>query len=270
MSVIYNGGRLSLPDTLDCGQAFRWQDKGNGWEGTAMGRQLRLSQEGENIIFHCSQEEYDNIWRSYFDLDTDYAAIQAQLSELSPVLKQAIDFAPGIRILRQDPFEVICTFILTQNCNIPRIKGMVERLCQSFGTKIADGVFDFPTAETLAQQTVESLAPVRAGFRAKYLLEAARMVAGGQIPFEDIKSGDLDFGRKALQRIYGVGPKVAECVLLFGFYKTAAFPQDVWIKRAMAELFPGKGPEMFGTEAGLAQQYIFHYIRNRNKDVEAS
>lgn len=258
---------FDLAQTLDCGQAFRWrqlpsEDGFPIWEGAAFGKALRLQQTPDALLFFCPQEDLESTWQDYFDLEKDYAAKRAQLSAISPVLAQAIAFAPGIRILRQEPWEALCSFILSQNNHIPRIKGILERLCSLWGSPIPGGsLHAFPTPETLACLTVEDLAPLRAGFRAKYLLDAAQKVASGEVDLEKTARLPPEFGRNELQKIFGVGPKVAECALLYGFHKTECFPMDVWMKRAMAQLLPGRSPLEFGENAGLAQQYIFHYSR---------
>ena len=177
-------------------------------------------------------------------------------------MAEAAAFAPGIRILRQEPWEALCSFIISQNNHIPRIKGIIERLCQRLGAEIPGTAWHaFPTAERLAACSLEDLAPLRAGFRAKYLLDAARKVASGQVDLARVAAAPVEEGRRELQTIFGVGPKVAECALLYGFHKTECFPLDVWMKRAMATLLPGRRPEEFGENAGLAQQYLFHYSR---------
>lgn len=257
--------------TLTCGQAFRWQEVLNEdglplWEGAAMGKVLRLRKtqttQGDVISFFCSQEEFETIWGPYFDLETDYRAKRAALSSIDPILETAAGFAPGIRILRQEPWEALCSFIISQNNNIPRIQGIIGRLCRLLGEPIpGSGLFTFPDPERLAACSVEELSPLRAGFRAKYLIDAAKRVASGEIDLTKIARSPVTFGRSELQKILGVGPKVAECALLYGFHKTECFPMDVWMKRAMAVLLPGHAPEEFGENAGLAQQYLFHYSR---------
>ncbi|MGI6255491.1 MAG: DNA-3-methyladenine glycosylase family protein [Acutalibacter sp.] len=258
---------FDLAQTLDCGQAFRWVEltrEGEHclWEGAAFGKVLRLEQQGEQVWFLCSREDLETTWREYFDLGEDYEQKRAQLSAMSPALKEAAAFAPGIRILRQEPWEALCSFIISQNNHIPRIKGIIQRLCDGFGEAV-DGTdwHAFPTPQTLASRTLEDLAPLRAGFRAKYLLDAARKVASGQVDLELVSRAPVEVGRQELQKIFGVGPKVAECALLYGFHKTGCFPMDVWMKRAMATLLPGRSPQEFGENAGLAQQYLFHYSR---------
>lgn len=254
---------FDLAQTLDCGQAFRWRQAGPGqWEGAARGQVLALTQSGEDLELSCSREEWEQTWRAYFDLDEDYGRIRRELVAVSPVLKEAATFAPGIRILRQEPWEALCTFILSQNNNIKRIKGLVERFCQSFGQPIENSEwYGFPQAEDLAALSIKALEPLRCGYRAAYVLDAARKVAAGELDLARIAREPAAFGRQELRKIHGVGPKVAECALLYGFHKMECFPMDVWMKRAMAQLLPGISPEDFGDCAGVAQQYIFHYSR---------
>lgn len=258
---------FDLAQTLDCGQAFRWRElapQGNMtlWEGAAFGKTLRLGQEGERVWFFCPLEEFEQVWRSYFDLDQDYEEKRRTLSKMSPALAEAAAFAPGIRILRQDPWEALCSFIISQNNHIPRIKGIIHRLCVQLGEPIPGTEWtSFPVPERLASCSLEDLAPLRAGFRAKYLLDAARKVASHQVDLDLVNRAPAEVGRQELRKIFGVGPKVAECALLYGFHKTECFPMDVWMKRAMATLLPGRSPEEFGENGGLAQQYLFHYSR---------
>lgn len=250
------------PDqTLDCGQSFRWEKSGDLWQGTAFGRRLCLQRQGDQLLFDCSQAEFDSIWRSYFDLDTDYASIRQELSTMDPVLAKACAYAGGIHILRQDSWEALCSFIISQNNNIPRIKGIIQRMCETLGERSPEGLFLFPTPQRLAASSLEELAPLRAGFRAKYLLSAARLVTEGKVDLQAISSMELGKARETLMLIHGVGPKVAECALLYGFHRLEAFPMDVWMKRVMERWYPDKKPEDFGPYAGIAQQYLFHYIR---------
>ncbi len=254
-----------LEETFQCGQCFRWRKQEDGsFAGIALGKYCRISGDIDNktIVFHnISMEEFEQIWVPYFDLETDYAAIRSRLVKLDPVMAEAAAFAPGIRILRQDPWEALCSFIISQNNNIPRIQGIVDRLCETFGEPV-EGGYAFPTPERMAQLTVEDLAPLRSGFRAKYLCSAAKLVADGTVDLQSLYTLPLPEARAMLMQIHGVGPKVAECVLLYGLHRMACFPMDVWIKRAMAVLFPGKDSCLFGEDAGMAQQYIFHYSRS--------
>lgn len=255
---------FSLPQILDCGQCFRWTPvDGNEthWQGFAMGHKLSIEQQGENCFFFspCSVEEFEQIWTPYFDLDCDYAAIKRALC-CDPIMREATGYAPGIRVLKQDGWETLCTFIISQNNNIKRIRGIVERFCQLFGEE-RNGGFDFPTAQRLASATPEDLAPLRAGFRAKYLLDAAQKVASAEVDLSLIPQLPYEKASALLQKIHGVGPKVADCTLLFGFYRLEAFPLDVWMKRAMKTLYPQGLPSEILLYRGIAQQYLFHYSR---------
>ena len=253
---------LDLAQTLDCGQCFRWEELPDGsFFGVALNRPCHLAMEGEELTFYnCPREEDDAYWEPYFDLGTDYTAVKEALC-LDPVLKKAIDFAPGIRVLRQPFFETLCTFLISQNNNIARIRGIVERLCALAGEPVAYGRFSFPDPARLAGFSLQELAPLRAGWRSAYLLNAAQQVALGQISEEELRALPLEQARLRLQSLRGVGPKVADCVLLFGLGRWQAFPRDVWINRAMDTLFPRGIPVCCRSQAGIAQQYIFAYAR---------
>lgn len=254
---------FDLAETLDCGQCFRWDPLPDGsFRGIAFQRQLHIYQDGDTFVLDGAREEdFQKYWREYFDLDFDYGAVRSQLSAWDPVMAQAARFAPGIRVLKQEPWEALCSFIISQNNNISRIKGIIARLCQCFGDPIPGGGYSFPEAERLCGLSPEDLEPLRCGFRAAYILSAAQLVAKGEINLSKIQLMPLPEAREQLMRIKGVGPKVAECALLYGMHRLDAFPLDVWMKRAMATLFPGKTPEDFGPYAGIAQQYLFHYSR---------
>lgn len=255
---------FSLPQILDCGQCFRWTPvDGNDahWQGFAMGRQMSIEQQRKDCFLFspCTPEEFEQIWAPYFDLDCDYGIIKTALC-CDPIMQEATSYAPGIRILKQDGWETLCTFIISQNNNIKRIRGIVERFCELFG-EAKDGGFDFPTAERLASATLEDLAPLRAGFRAKYLLDAAQKVSSGEVDLSLIPQLPYEEASALLQKIHGVGPKVADCSLLFGFHRLEAFPLDVWMKRAMKTLYPQGLPQEILPYRGIAQQYLFHYAR---------
>ncbi len=254
---------LDLEQTLDCGQSFRWKKQSDGsFKGVAYGKCVTVSLDGTDLyIENASKENFENIWYNYFDLSLDYGKIRSEIAKIHPVLKEAAQYAPGIRILRQEPYETLCTFIISQNNNIKRIKGIVARLCENFGEPIGDGEFSFPTAETMSRLVCDDLSVLRAGFRNRYLVDAAQKVASGEVDLEMCKKADYDSARRELMKITGVGTKVADCTLLFGMHRIEAFPIDVWMKRAMEKLFPDMTGADFGEYAGIAQQYIFHYSR---------
>ena len=213
---------LRLDQTLDCGQCITSSqtetetcqpDMEQTWHGRAKAHPLRISQLRDGSLLLHQPQDYP-LWEEYFDLTTDYDAIRRTLS-LDPTLKHAITFAPGIRILRQDPWEALCCFIISQNNNIKRIKGIVQRLCSCLGEPIpSSDCYSFPSPQRLATATLEELEPLRCGFRAKYLLDAARRVSSGQVQLDAIPQMPLEQARAHLMQIVGVGPKVADCALL--------------------------------------------------------
>lgn len=255
--------------TLDCGQCFQFSMEGTMWQGITGGHGAFIRQEESLLVVEEVSPHLvsDGYWRRYLDLDRDYEGIMAELRCFEP-MRRCMAFAPGIRVLRQPAWEALLAFIISQNNNVPRIKGIIRRLCENYGTPLAFG-WDFPRPEVLAALEEKDLAVLRCGWRAAYILDAARKVASGALPLEQIERLPLDEARQALQTIKGVGPKVAECVLLYGMGRTEAFPMDVWMKRAMQVLFDGKPSTIFGEYAGIAQQYIFHYCRTHPDEVRA-
>lgn len=258
--------KINIAATLDCGQCFRWEAMEDGrYRGIAFGKRITLYERDGCLCFeNISLDDFNTTFRHYFDLDRDYTQIRTQIAA-HPVLTDAVAFAPDIHILNQEPWETLCSFIISQNNNIPRIKGIVDRLCSAFGQPIDGGGFAFPPASVLAPLEAEDLAGLRAGFRARYILDAARRVDSGEINFDAIAAMPLADARASLMRITGVGIKVAECALLFGMGHIDAFPIDVWIQRAMAALLPDGLPPEFLPVAGIVQQYIFHYARSSGR-----
>lgn len=264
MNMVFESVRdLDLRETLGCGQCFRWKERPDGsFEGVVRGRLVQVRMAGDRLIVDGAKEPDRSLWYDYFDLGLDYGAIRQELSAIHPVLAEAARYAPGIRILNQEPFEALISFIISQNNNIKRITGIVERLCDCFGEPVGTtGRYTFPTAERLAALSPDDLAPIRAGFRHRYIIDAAEKVADGAVDLEALRTLPYDQAKAQLMRITGVGVKVADCVLLYGLHRTEGFPLDVWMKRAMAVLLPGIQPACFGRYAGIAQQYIFHYAR---------
>lgn len=261
---IYISGveHFGLEETFDCGQAFRWQAiDSNTWEGIALGRRLRVGKtDTEIVLYDCTLLEYEEKWKAYLDIDRDYGNIIATISQ-NEILKKAAEINSGIRILKQDNWEALCSFIISQNNNIPRIKGIIERLCEHFGEPLGNGGYAFPSAEIIAKLNPEDLSPIRCGFRARYIIDGARKYINKQIDLDIIATADIDTARDELMKITGVGVKVADCTLLFGFQRIEALPKDVWIKRALEEYFDGVFPECAIPYAGIAQQYLFNYIR---------
>lgn len=261
MNIEIQADNFDLEQTLLCGQCFRWKKLGdNDFEGIVGDKYLHITQ-GENkfVLHNVSQNDLD-FWNDYFDLKTDYGAIIKTLSA-DKYLSAACAEKSGIRILKQEPFETLISFIISQNNNIKRISGIIDRLCEEFGTQMEKG-YMFPTEKQLEGVLPEDLAPLRAGFRARYIADAVAKVNSGVVALDDIKNMSYEQGKAELLKIVGVGEKVADCVLLFGFYKTEAFPKDVWIKRIMTTFYPDGLPECTKGVEGIAQQYLFDYARN--------
>lgn len=261
---------------FDCGQCFRWQRQADGsYTGIAGGRIANVSfvpYEEENAgaggrlaIRNCTAEDFEKFWRQYLDLDRNYGKIKRKLCRGDQAMKKAVRFGWGIRILQQELWETIVSFIISQNNHIPRIKGCIENLAELFGDEAGsfDGKtwYNLPSPERLASLTVEDLAPVKLGYRAKYLIETAKTVCVRGLPEDG----------QALSELYGVGPKVASCIALFGMGDTASFPIDVWVARVMHELYgfaekdktamADFAADKFGKLGGFAQQYLFYYMR---------
>jgi N-glycosylase/DNA lyase len=291
---------FSLADTLECGQAFRYEllKKEEGYVEyltVVKDNLIRVGQrsDGELLFYEISDDVFEQVCLPYFSLDTDYAAIKREVSALanSPRLSEAADLAGGIRILRQDPWEALFSFIISQNNNIPRIRKIIRKISAEYGKNLSEtrekcpkdssikpcrevcsecGIcYSFPTARAVLDNP-DGLLPSKPGFRYKYLLDAAEKVSTGEVSLEKIaECGNAEFTLEELKRIKGVGDKVASCVALFGFGNLDAFPVDVWIRRAIDEYFDGKlDPASLGKYAGVAQQYIFHYIRNLEQKAE--
>ena len=256
------GKCFDLKNTFECGQCFRWNENTDGSYSGIVGNQYTtVFRDGEFIVIaNADENDYQTIWKRYFDLNVCYDDIKRELISLDDRLKCAADSIDGIRILNQNPWETLCSFIISQNNNIPRIKGIVERLCENFGDKIPNG-YTFPSAEKIAALDIDDLAPLKAGFRARYITDAAKKVSSGEVNLESMRDKPIEDCRKELMKITGVGEKVAECTLLYGLHRLEAFPIDVWMKKALSTLFSGVSPENLGQYAGIAQQYIFHYSR---------
>ncbi len=252
---------FSLALSLDCGQAFRWNKSGRVWRGVAGDKALCASEDGGKLIFHGAKKEDLPFWINYFDLETNYREI-VSLFMGDAALNIACREYYGIRILKQEPWEALCSFIISSNNNIPRIKGIIDRLCMHFGKQISDEAWAFPSAKELSGLCADDLAPVRAGFRAKYIADAAGKVNGKEVNLNNIKNLAAGEVKAELMKIKGVGEKVADCALLYGFNRLESFPKDVWVKRILSETYPEGLPECTAGYEGIAQQYLFHWRRN--------
>ena len=272
--VFARNSQFDLAKIFDCGQCFRFErtDEREGtcsFEGVAYDRYLYASQTDSAVTVRYSGKRDDAFVFRYFDLETDYAAIARSFMS-DPVLARASKVARGIRILRQEPWETLCSFIISQNNNIPRIKKIIRTLSEVYGEQISlpDGrvFFAFPTAHALKKAGSEALYACGTGFRAKYLSSAAEMVSDNPFFLTETAALPTVEAAENLKRIKGVGDKVAACTLLFGFARYDAFPVDVWIKRVLAESYPdGAASQLSGAFAGIAQQYLFYMRRYTEK-----
>lgn len=254
---------IDLYKTFDCGQCFRFDPvDDNTFKGVALGRLLTVAAvDGGFYIEGMSADEFKADFVQYFDLERDYLEVRLLL-EKAGLNASALNSGKGIHILRQEPWEALCSFIISQNNNIPRIKKIIAALCSLFGDEIAEGVYSFPAAEKIAAAGIDGLAPIKAGFRAKYIIDAAERVADGRLDLERLKDVSLTDAIEELCTVKGVGPKVASCVALFGLGHMDAFPVDVWIKRVIDKYFDESfTPSVFGKYAGIAQQYLFYHER---------
>lgn len=260
--------------TLTCGQCFRFdetEDREGVFEGVALGKYIRVSSPDENtaLLEGVSIGEADDFIR-YFDLDFDYGQIVDMTGERfgrESLIYRAAAAGRGIHIMRQESWEALASFIISQNNNIPRIKGIIERLSRSLGEPIGGGKYAFPTASAVSEAGIGALSSARMGFRDKYLCGAAERVTNEPDFLFRVSRADFETADSMLRTIRGVGAKVSACTLLFGFGHKEAFPVDVWIKRSVGKYFGTSNPEEinFGElapYAGVLQQYIFDFERN--------
>lgn len=261
--------------SFDCGQCFRFDEVsifGNKYEygGVAFGRYVVFAQNHPNeiIIYNATYKDYIEIWKHYLALDVDYEKIDSEiLCALNHRhMDAAIQYGRGIRILRQDKWEAVCSFIISQNNNIPRIKKIIASMCEKYGQSIDfldERHYSFPSAEVLLKAGIEEIFALKTGFRAKYIIDACEKIVSKEVDLDLIyKEQSFNACVDSLCKIKGIGLKVASCALLFGFDKTEAFPVDVWIKRVIDNRFDGSIDILaLGKNAGIAQQYLFYYER---------
>ena len=280
--ILRNQDSFELKDIFECGQCFRWNEQEDGsYTGVIKNAILNVKKENENIIFTgICEEDIKSLIEYYFDLNTDYEKIKQKLSNIDEYLKTSIEYGKGIRILNQDLWEMIISFIISANNNIPRIKGIIERLSQKYGNEIewkGQRYYTFPTAEQLKDVTVEKYRKLGLGFRDIRLYETTKMILNKEVDLEKLKNNpNTQEVRNELLTLSGVGPKVADCILLFSDLKRFdVFPIDVWVRRVMNDLYIKENDETkvsktkieklaeekFGDLKGLAQQYLFYWRR---------
>ena len=264
-------------DIFTCGQAFRWYEEADGsFTFITHGKVANAKKVGDKIFLKgVDKNSFDEIFYNYFDLSRDYKLVIEELAK-DEVMKNATDYGKGIRILNQDKFETIISFIISANNQIPRIKKSIEKISEMYGDYLGEDenrkYYSFPSAEKLSLARPEDLREfARVGFRDVRIVETANLIKDGRVNIEEIDKMELEDARRTLQELPGVGPKVADCILLFAFDRKESFPVDVWIKRVMEELYlkevtpkskiAMRGREVFGKNAGFANQYLFYYGR---------
>jgi len=282
--VIVKGVRDFDPvHIFECGQCFRWvRQKDGSYTGVARGRVVNISfQDGTLVIKNSSLEDFLNIWFEYLDLGRDYSKIKEMLDR-DEHMSRAIKFGHGIRILKQDIWEVLISFIISANNRIPMIMKTVAAISELYGDELQyDGTpyYCFPDADKLAASGISELEACRAGFRCKYIVNTSEMIKRGEVRLQDLGNLETARAREELMKLPGVGPKVADCVLLYSGTKHDVFPTDVWVKRVMEELYFKReasfkeiqdfASSYFGELAGFAQQYLFYYARENKIGAKA-
>lgn len=294
--VLENVKDFNIKQILECGQCFRWERiTDTNYIVVAYRRVIEIIQEGSTVtILNTNINDFNEIWKDYFDLNFNYEEVKIELSK-DELLKKSVEFGYGIRILNQDPFEILISFIISARNSIPSIMKTIKKISERWGDKIeykGNIYYAFPTPNQLKDVTLEEIKETGASFRSKYIVDTISKVnavieakSNGTLD-EELKQFDLDYIKslpvdechKALQNFMGVGAKVADCIMLFSMGKHSAFPVDVWIKRAMIHFYLAPdvslnkirvfGREKFGELAGLAQQYLFYYARENNIKVE--
>lgn len=258
---------FDLKDTFECGQCFRWNEKPDGsYTGVAYGKVLNIKKENNSVILSDNSDR----WNDYFDLKTDYNFIMKELS-VDDIMIEAISKSSGIRILKQEFSEAVISFIISQNNNIPRIKNIIENLCASYGKNLGNNYFAFPQMDILAKLAPGDLAFLKAGYRDSYIIDAAQKLCLKSLDMDVINNAPIEEARAEISKIKGVGPKVADCILLFGAHRSEVFPTDVWMKKVLTTFYGFEtltpkeinkfAKEKFGTLAGYAQQYLFNLAR---------
>ena len=274
-TATFNAPDYNLAATLTSGQAFRWRDVDGAWENVLVGRWVRLTSDGKTITARVARPISNWQWmRDYLQLDLDIQTIYDGFPADDPHLAAARRTCLGLRLLQQDPWETLAGFICSSNKQIVQIEQIIGEVCTRFGKPAHAGWHTFPKAEWIAACTEDELLACRMGYRAKYLLGSAQMISRGELNLGSLRTMHYAQAREEIQRLPGIGPKVADCILLFGYGFTEAFPIDTWIIKALHQLyFPRRKPtpkrlhsfiqKHFAPHHGYAQQYLFHHVRTQ-------
>ncbi|NMA82706.1 MAG: DNA-3-methyladenine glycosylase 2 family protein [Epulopiscium sp.] len=277
--ILENPSDFNIEDILECGQCFRYKKiTHQHYQIIAHGLKLFIHQEKHRVVFYpTTMDVFQKIWIPYFDLKRNYGQIKTKLSTEDPILAEAIAYKPGIRLLRQDPWECLISFIISQNKRIIHIQQIIGYLSETFGSRMdaneEKGDYIFPTPQQLGKGTEEDIRKCKAGFRAPYIVDACMKINDGEINLDALYEYPTEEARKELLKIRGVGPKIADCVLLFAYGRYEVFPTDVWIERMMKKFYVGDkaskaeiqqyAAKQFGDLGGFAQQYLFYYGREK-------
>ena len=287
--VILEGVKnFNIKQILECGQCFRWEKKAElNYIIIAYGRVIEVIQEDDKVtILNSNKEDFNNIWFEYFDLGRDYSKIKDELSK-DEILKKSVDYGYGIRILSQEPFELVISFIISARNSIPSIKKTIKKISERWGKEIeynGEKFYTFPTPEMLKDATEDDIRETGASFRSKYIVDTVFNInkdldnIDGVYNLKRIASLSDDECHTALQEFKVVGAKVADCIMLFSMKKYSAFPVDVWVKRAMMHFYNAKegslnkirifARDKFKDLSGFAQQYLFYYARENNIKID--
>ncbi len=286
--IIENVKNFELAHIFDCGQCFRWnRQSDDNYIGVAFGKVIEVEKKGSDvIIYNTNEREFNEIWLDYFDLRRDYSSIKETLSK-DELLKQSVEFGHGIRILQQEPFELVISFIISANNRIPMIKRAIDNISRKWGKELeykGKTYYAFPSPEEFSKASMEEIEACGVGFRAKYIADTVEKIYHSmseeykkEYDLSFIKEQSDDDCHEALQVFSGIGPKVSDCIMLFSMNKYSAFPVDVWVKRAMQHFYLAPdvslkkirdfGRNKFGELSGFAQQYLFYYARENNINV---
>ena len=228
---------FNIKQVVECGQCFRWKKvTDSNYIGVAYGRVIEVVQEGDKVqILNTTEEDFKNIWQEYFDFNRDYSEVKDKLMD-DELLKKSMEFGYGVRVLNQEPFEILISFIISARNSIPVISKTINNISKKYGTKLqykGEDYYTFPTIEQLSIATEDEIRETGASFRSKYIVDTVRRLKDGELSLEEIMALNDDECHTKLQEFKGVGAKVADCVMLFSMKKTSAFPVDVWVKRAI-------------------------------------
>ena len=266
---------LNLDKIYDSGQVFNWyKEKDGSFTIISKDRLINLKH-GKNDILKTKYDKFDEFWENYFDLNKDYNEIFKTFPKDDIHLEKALEYGSGLKLLNQDIFEIIITFIISANNNMKRIRSSIHKLSKNYGkflkTVNNTDYYSFPTADVLSSLSVEDLRKMGVGYRDKYIKKSAQMIVNEEVDLDQVNKLPIDKARNVLKKLYGVGNKVADCILIFGSNKTEAFPVDTWVKKVLnhyysidsknAKKLRKFSKNHFGPYAGYAQQYLFYYIK---------